>query len=184
MESPKCRAAMSHTGDRDGRDRRPIAGPDQVFLYAKSGKFFRCHTRRGSRNIRTIAVRPPSQDMKHNHLSAQGKLKLLQEIDPAARWASLDDARFCILCEKTLTGRRVRVHQERSGSFTLHCPTHGCAGTHEEWIRPGSPLLAEDVWKDWLRGIDDLGGSRRSHSRNRVASSARTHRVALMPMAD
>src|SRR5437660_12919561 len=103
--------------------------------------------------------------MKHDHLSAQAKLMLLQQMGPAAGWALLDDARFCILCEKTLTGRRVRVQHERSGAVTLHCPTPGCAGTHEEWIRPSSPLLSEDVWKDWLRGIDDLGGSRRSHSR-------------------
>ena len=89
-------------------------------------------------------------------LAGETKLKLLREADLERPWQSLDDTRHCILCEKTISGRTIRVSQDRRGTVTLHCPTRGCHSTPAEWVHPENPLVSEDAWRDWVRMLDSL----------------------------
>jgi len=89
-------------------------------------------------------------------LAGETKLKLLREADSERPWMSLDDTRHCILCEKTISGRAIRVSTDRRGSVTLRCPTRGCRSTPSEWVHPENPLVSEDAWRDWVRMLDSL----------------------------
>lgn len=79
------------------------------------------------------------------------RLAALRKGDPYHNWRSLDDQRLCILCERKLSGRQIEVAITAFGRVRLHCPTEGCPGTPQEWVTPGNPLLAREVWRDWER---------------------------------
>lgn len=86
-------------------------------------------------------------------LLSDDKLDLLRKVDAGSKWESLDDKRSCILCERTFSGRQIRVTTTR-GRTQLACPTTGCVGTPREWVHPGNPLISEKAWNDWARLID------------------------------
>ena len=81
------------------------------------------------------------------------KLQLLQS---ERGWASLEETRQCVLCEKTFSGRQVRVRRDRSGTSHLCCPTPRCPSTPAQWVHPGNPLISEEAWRDWVRLLDTL----------------------------
>ena len=81
------------------------------------------------------------------------KLQLLQG---ERAWASLEEARQCVLCEHTFKGRQVRIRRDRSGIPHLCCPTPRCPATPAQWIHPENPLISEDAWRDWMRLLDTL----------------------------
>jgi len=81
------------------------------------------------------------------------KLQLLQG---ERAWASLEEARQCVLCEQTFKGRQVRIRWDRSGTPHLCCPTPRCPATPAQWVHPENPLISEDAWQDWMRLLDAL----------------------------
>ncbi len=91
-------------------------------------------------------------------LTSEDKLDALRKSDPSLRWASLDDRRVCVLCERAFSGRQVDASVTPRGRVRLRCPSEGCAGTPRAWVRAGNPLVSKDLWKDWTRVID--GGKR------------------------
>jgi hypothetical protein len=100
-------------------------------------------------------------------IHAEDKLDALRKGNPFQPWESLDDRRVCILCEKSFTGRQVDLSVTPLGRVRLRCPTEGCAGTPRVWVRPGNPLISEEVWEDWARVLD--GPKRvRSRSKSRI----------------
>ena len=83
------------------------------------------------------------------------RLAVLQRGDIYRDWRSLDDERFCILCERKFTGHQVLIKRDEQGMMDhLHCPTRGCRGTPREWVYPGNPLTSETVYQDWWRALN------------------------------
>jgi hypothetical protein len=73
-----------------------------------------------------------------SHLSPEEKLAVLQATDPRRKWHSLDDQRVCVLCDRTISGRGIRVIREPGGSYSVHCPTEGCQSVPSDWFYQGS----------------------------------------------
>ena len=96
--------------------------------------------------------------MKHwqGEFTDEIKLRLLQSAGGVRPWGSLDEICQCVLCERTFSGREVRLICKRGHTPRLHCPTRGCAATPAQWIHPGNPLVSEDAWQDWVHLLDKL----------------------------
>jgi hypothetical protein len=86
-----------------------------------------------------------------SRLLIEDKLAALRKGDPIHDWESLDDKRFCILCDRTFNGRQVTISISRLGRVQLHCPTDGCRGTAHQWVHPGNPLTSQEAWTEWER---------------------------------
>ena len=88
--------------------------------------------------------------VKMDSVSDEEKLRILRRNDPFREWDSLDETRFCILCEKTITGHDIVV-AGGSGEepVRLTCPTPGCHGTPYEWVHLGDPLLSEEAFREF-----------------------------------
>ena len=71
-------------------------------------------------------------------LTAEDKLDVLRKLDPASRWESLDDERYCTRCEHVISGRQIEVvgGTRAHGPLRLQCPTDGCAATMSDWTAP------------------------------------------------
>ncbi|MFN2476378.1 MAG: hypothetical protein ABR526_08575 [Chthoniobacterales bacterium] len=110
-------------------------------------------------------------------LHPEDKLDALRKGNPFQPWDSLDDRRVCILCEKSFTGRQVDCSVTPMGRARLRCPTEGCAGTPRVWVRPGNPLISQEVWEDWARVLDApkrlrlRGSSSKSKTQQRTAGA-------------
>lgn len=81
-------------------------------------------------------------------------MNLLQRNDPFREWDSLDETRFCILCEQTISGHDILVTGGGAEPVRLACPTPGCGGTPYEWVHLGDPLLSEEAFREWERITD------------------------------
>jgi hypothetical protein len=66
------------------------------------------------------------------------KLSILQAADLRRKWHSLDDQRVCVLCDRTITGRQIEVRRDPGGTFSVHCPTHGCSSVPSDWFYQGN----------------------------------------------
>lgn len=84
------------------------------------------------------------------------KLRLLRATPGFRPWSSLDERRQCVLCERTFSGREVRLERDSLGLFQIRCPTPGCMSSPSQWIHPGNPLISEDAWSDWIKLLDCL----------------------------
>ena len=91
-------------------------------------------------------------------VSDEEKLRVLEQNDPFREWTSLDETRFCILCEKTISGRDIVVSGGSGRPVRLSCPTPGCAGTPYEWVYLGDPLLSEEAFREWERITNAAAG--------------------------
>lgn len=91
------------------------------------------------------------------HLAADEKLQALRAADPRQVWESLDEHCTCILCERTFSGRQIEMVADARGGLRPVCPTPGCAGSPNEWVHPGNPLLSKKAWRDWERVLDGKG---------------------------
>jgi hypothetical protein len=90
-----------------------------------------------------------------NHFRADDRLSILRAMDQFRNWSSLDDKRFCILCEKTFSGRQVQMKRARRGKYQLQCPTEECNSAPRQWVYPGNPLISDEVYEDWSRALDE-----------------------------
>jgi hypothetical protein len=99
-----------------------------------------------------------------NALKPEDRLSILRAEDQFRRWNSLDDERFCILCERKLNGRQVEVRRFANGKHELHCPTEGCDSGPHQWVYPGTLLISDIVDPNWW---SPLGKERRTLSGSR-----------------
>jgi hypothetical protein len=83
------------------------------------------------------------------YIRLEERLSILRSEDQFRQWQSLDDKRFCILCERTFDGRQVDIRGTSGGRFRLYCPTEDCSSTPQHWVRPGNPLVSDKVYQDW-----------------------------------
>ena len=83
-------------------------------------------------------------------LSSQERLKILRLTDEERRWYTVDDKRLCLICERIISGREIRI-EGGPEKFSLACPTDGCPGTYSHWFlyRPaaGSAGGAGEGWR-------------------------------------
>ena len=64
--------------------------------------------------------------------SPEEKLDRLRRLDAFRRWVSLDDKRYCRVCDRVITERQIEVINRGAG--ILKCPTEGCSSTPKDWI--------------------------------------------------
>ena len=70
-------------------------------------------------------------------LSAEEKVRLLNQLDRWRPWKSLDDQRLCLGCGRLFDGHKVEATQnEAEQIMELHCPTQGCQSIPLDWILP------------------------------------------------
>jgi hypothetical protein len=77
-------------------------------------------------------------------LSDADKLDALRRLDKFRQWHSLDDKRYCLVCDRILTGREIRVNggSRGSGPLQLSCPTERCNSIPMDWVLPTDEILA------------------------------------------
>ena len=86
-------------------------------------------------------------------LVLNSRLKLLQDHDKNRAWASLKDRRVCVLCSCDFSGLEIRIWA-RLGKPFFSCPNPECKGTLQHFVKPGNPLLNEEIWWDWMSSSD------------------------------
>ncbi len=82
------------------------------------------------------------------------RLELLRQLDSHHAWSDCNETRHCTLCERTFSGRSVRIRWFSARRALLRCATPGCTAGPESWVHPGNPLLSEEAWADWDRLIE------------------------------
>ena len=88
-------------------------------------------------------------DVSASQLHPEDRLDILRETDPIRKWRSLDDRRICVVCDRVITGRQIKLTRYSASKVRVACPTDGCAGSPREWVYPGNPLVSEKAWADW-----------------------------------
>ena len=81
-------------------------------------------------------------------LSGEEKLHALRFLDHYRYWHSLDDRRYCRVCDREITGHQVIVVKSKAtpGAMRLQCPTAGCSSTVGNWIYANPVLAARSKW--------------------------------------
>jgi hypothetical protein len=87
----------------------------------------------------------------NTYLQPEDRLSILRAEDQFRHWSSLDDQRFCILCERKFNGRQIEIQIFSNGKYQLHCPTEECNSGPHQWVYPGTPLVSDIVDPDWSR---------------------------------
>lgn len=94
--------------------------------------------------------------------SSDKRLEILRLTDFERRWYSVDDKRFCVICERLISGRDIRIFGE-PGNYSLGCPTEDCPGNFSHWLlyRPTSirPKAAARDGKDGADGVHGVDGA-------------------------
>lgn len=77
-------------------------------------------------------------------LSDTDKLAALRRLDQFRQWRSLDDKRYCLVCDRIITGREIRVTggTRGNGLLRLSCPTERCNSIPMDWVLPTDEILA------------------------------------------
>ncbi|MEO5717287.1 MAG: hypothetical protein ABIR29_01800 [Chthoniobacterales bacterium] len=65
--------------------------------------------------------------------SPQERLQILRLNDHERRWYSVDDKRVCLICERIISGREIRI-SGGPGHYQFACPTDGCLGNTSHWL--------------------------------------------------
>jgi hypothetical protein len=78
------------------------------------------------------------------NLSDAEKLEALRRLDQFRSWHSLDDKRYCLVCDKIITGKQIQVTGDRPGNepFLLNCPTERCYSIPIDWVLPTDEIMA------------------------------------------
>jgi hypothetical protein len=71
-------------------------------------------------------------------------LEALRRLDLFRHWGSLDEERYCLVCDKIITGRLIQVAGETggNGSLRLSCPTERCDSIPMDWVLPTDEIIA------------------------------------------
>jgi len=79
-----------------------------------------------------------------NALSDEDSLDVLRRLDQFREWHSLDDKRFCLVCGKILSGRRIQMAggTQGNGLVQLSCPTERCSSIPMDWVLLTDELVA------------------------------------------
>ena len=69
------------------------------------------------------------------------KLDILQRLDQFRLWRCLDEKRYCLVCNKTITGHEVQISGGENGPLRVSCPTQHCNAVPMNWVRPTDEVL-------------------------------------------
>ena len=92
-------------------------------------------------------------DVAPSQLHPDDRLLILRETDPVRKWRSLDDRRICVVCDRVITGRQIKITRSAASNVRVACPTDNCAGSPREWVYPGNALVSEKAWADWASAL-------------------------------
>jgi len=78
-------------------------------------------------------------------LTDADKLELLQRLDQFQKWNSLDDKRYCLWCNKIITGYEIQVigGTRGTGPLRIICATKGCHSIPMDWTLPTDEALSK-----------------------------------------
>jgi hypothetical protein len=78
------------------------------------------------------------------NLSDGDKLEALRRLDQFRPWGSLDEKRYCLVCDKIITGKQIQVTggTRGNGPLRLSCPTERCHSIPMDWVLPTDEVLA------------------------------------------
>ncbi len=76
-------------------------------------------------------------------LSDEEKLDVLQRLDRFRQWHFLDEKRYCLVCGKVITGRKIQVigGTRGNGPLRIICPMEHCYAMPMEWVRPTDEVM-------------------------------------------
>jgi hypothetical protein len=113
-------------------------------------------------------------------LSDAEKLHVLRKLDEFWEWHFLDEKRYCLVCGQIITGREIKMIENRCGGLPprLICPTEHCDSVPMEWVPPTEEVLIKiamvDAERRWLRLIARAGRAMQSYERRRDKGINRT----------
>jgi hypothetical protein len=86
-------------------------------------------------------------------LSDRDKLEALRRLDQFRSWRSLDEKRYCLVCDKIITGKQVQVRggTRGDGPLRLNCPTQRCHSIPMDWVLPTDEVLANVALRETQR---------------------------------
>jgi|SRR5437762_10395100 len=86
-----------------------------------------------------MALCPPIE------LPDAAKLEALRRLDQFRQWHSLDDKRYCLACDRIITGREIQLAggTRGNGPLRLSCPTERCNSIPMDWVLPTDEMLAK-----------------------------------------
>jgi hypothetical protein len=108
------------------------------------------------------------------------KLHVLRKLDECWEWHFLDEKRYCLVCGEIITGREIKMIENRCGGLPsrLICPTEHCDSVPMEWVPPTEEVLIKiamvDAERRWLRLIARAGRAMQSYERRRDKGINRT----------
>lgn len=161
--SPNCRRDSSRRSDND-RNINRARGSLHPSRFQSHRSF--PHPSIRLQSDRRFPNQKQTGAVVNQHMRPEERLSILRREDRLRQWQSLDDSRFCILCERTFSGRQVDIRGRSGGRCTLHCPTEDCSSTPQHWVRPGNPLVSDKVYQDWSLA---LGGPKKTAAVRRAA---------------
>jgi hypothetical protein len=109
-------------------------------------------------------------------LSDADKLDALQRLDKFRQWHSLDDKRYCLVCDRIIVGREIRVTNgtRGSGPLQLSCPTERCNSIPMDWVLPTDEILARaETIADKERNVAMPTSAERGDAEHGLASRLR-----------
>jgi hypothetical protein len=99
--------------------------------------------------------------MKQTHFPPEERLAILKAADNERKWYSLDDKRFCTICDRIFTGRQIDIQRDRRGHYLFACPTPCCPANINQWLLcEVSPALYREEIDPSQREFSFLGVTR------------------------
>jgi hypothetical protein len=109
------------------------------------------------------------------NLSDEDKLDVLRRLDEFRLWRSLDEKRYCLVCDKIITGKQIQVTggTRGNGPLRLSCPTERCHSIPMDWVLPTDEVLANLALRETQRSNVPAAHLDRSARENSIASRLR-----------
>jgi hypothetical protein len=103
------------------------------------------------------------------------KLEALRRLDQFRPWRSLDEKRYCLVCDKIITGKQVQVTggTRGDGPLRLNCPTERCHSIPMDWVLPTDEVLANVALRETHRSNVPAVHFDRGARKNSIASRLR-----------
>jgi hypothetical protein len=109
------------------------------------------------------------------NLSDADKLEALRRLDQFRLWHSLEEKRYCLVCEKIITGRQIQITggTRGNGPLRLSCLTERCHSIPMDWVLPTDEVLANLALRETRRSNVSPMHLDRGARENSIASRLR-----------
>jgi hypothetical protein len=108
-------------------------------------------------------------------LSDRDKLEALRRLDQFRPWRSLDEKRYCLVCDNIITGKQIQVTggTRGNGPLRLSCPTERCHSIPMDWVLPTDEVLGNVALRETQRSNVPAVHFDRGARENSIASRLR-----------